>query len=348
MVIIIFLNKLYNINLYKMTIINGIEIDNIKYVENPIKDSIINNTPIENNLHVIMVISNPCQFAKRYILAKEFKYRMEKELNVILYIVELAYSNQEYHLTDLSNKNHLRLYTDTSPLWHKENMINIGVKKLLPHDWKAFAWIDADLEFDNSNWALDALKILNGSKDIIQLFSHCIDMDKNELTMSIWSSFGFQYMKNKNYSTNTTGNNFWHPGYAWAINRSAYDKLGGLFQLSILGSGDHNMSLSLLGNGIHSVNSKVTIEYKSLILDFQNKCKNLRLGYIPGIIRHYFHGSKINRKYSERWQILIKNEYNPLTHITTNKDGLLIPTKECPKQLLDDILKYFIERNEDE
>jgi hypothetical protein len=34
--------------------------------------------------------------------------------------------------------------------------------------------------------------------------------------------------------------------------------------------------------------------------------------------------------------------------ITKNKDDLLIPTSACPKQLLDDIMTYFLERNEDE
>jgi len=331
-----------------MTIINGIEIDNIKFVNNPIKEAIINNSPIENNLHVVMVISNPCQFAKRYILAKEFKYRMEKEQNVILYIVELAYKNQDYHLTDLHNKNHLRLYTETAPIWHKENMINIGVNKLLPKDWKTVAWIDADIEFENPNWALDTLKILNGSKDIVQLFSHCLDMDNNEMIMSVWSSFSFQYTKEKKYNVKNHGNNFWHPGYAWAMTKKAYDRMNGLYELSILGSGDHNMALSLLGYGIQSLNHNVNNDYKTSIIEFQHKSKNLRLGYIPGIIRHYFHGSKINRKYSERWQILVKHQYNPLLHMTKNKDGLLIPTKDCPNELLTDIMNYFYERNEDE
>lgn len=45
-------------------------------------------------------------------------------------------------------------------------MINLGVRYLLPEKWKAFAWIDADIEFENSTWAVDTLKILNGSRDI--------------------------------------------------------------------------------------------------------------------------------------------------------------------------------------
>ena len=40
--------------------------------------------------------------------------------------------------------------------------------------------------------------------------------------------------------------------------------------------------------------------------------------------------------------------YDLTIHITTNKDGIIVPTKECPQQLLTDILKYFTERNEDE
>ena len=226
-------------------------------------------------------------------------------------------------------------------------MINIGVRKLLPESWKAFAWIDADLEFENQSWALDTLKILNGSKDVVQLFSHCLDLNNNEDIMSIFSSFGFQFTKGKPYNK-STGHNFWHPGYAWAMTRNAFEQLNGLFEYSILGSGDHNMALSFIGYGINSLNKNVLDEYKMKLSEFQDKAFQLRLGYVPGVIRHYFHGSKINRKYPERWTILVKHNYNPFIHITKNNDGLLIPTNDFPQALLSDIFKYFKERNEDE
>ena len=50
----------------------------------------------------------------------------------------------------------------------------------------------------------------------------------------------------------------------------------------------------------------------------------------------------------ERWKILVNNKFDPYEHITHDKIGILIPTDNCPKQLLDDILNYFSERNEDE
>ena len=62
-----------------MTIINGIEIDIINYKLNDIKYAITNNKPIEKKLNVIIVISNPCQFARRYILCREFIKRIEEE-----------------------------------------------------------------------------------------------------------------------------------------------------------------------------------------------------------------------------------------------------------------------------
>ena len=113
-------------------------------VEDRIKEYIINNDCIEEKLHVIAVVSNPCNYNIRYKLANEFMDRFEKEKNVIVYLVELVYGDQEFALTQSTNKRHLQLRGDI-PLWHKENMINLGVKYLLPPDWKAFAWIDADI-----------------------------------------------------------------------------------------------------------------------------------------------------------------------------------------------------------
>ena len=84
-----------------MTIINGIEIDDINYKLNDIKYAISNNDPIEKKLNVIIVISNPCLYASRYILLKEFVKRIEEEeTNVELFIVELIYKNQKYIISD--------------------------------------------------------------------------------------------------------------------------------------------------------------------------------------------------------------------------------------------------------
>ena len=323
------------------------ELEDLRYIENEIKMAILNNEPIDSVLHVIMVLSNPCQFKKRAKLAKDFLKRMDIELNIELYVVELAHGNDPYFVAEYNNPNHLRLRTDTVPLWHKENMINIGVAKLLPPNWKAMAYIDADVEFENVHWASDALKVLNGCRDTVQLFSHAVDMDQNKDAMSIFSSFGFQYNKFRKYFMNKDTINYYHPGYAFAMTRKAYETMGGIYELSILGSGDHNMAMGYAGQIKKSVHYQVHPDYLKTIMDYYQKMKRLRLGYIPGVIRHYFHGTKESRKYYERWKVLIKYQYDPTQHLTKNSDGLLVPTKDCPKEMLDEIYNYFLERNED-
>ena len=329
-----------------MTIINNIEIDNIDYTINSTKTAIANNNPIEEKLNVIIVISNPCLYAKRYILLKEFVKRIEEEEeNVNLFIVEIAYGDQKFIISNKNNKHHLQLKTQV-PLWHKENMINLGVKYLLPKDYKAFAWIDADIEFDSSSWALDTLKILNGYKDIVQLFSHCIDMDQEKNNLNIFNSFGYCFEKQKKYTTK--GTDYWHPGYAWAITRKAYEKINGLYDKGILGSGDSIIAMSLINKCDSINNAKYNKDYNNSMLEYQKIASKLRLGYTPGIIRHYYHGSKINRKYTERWKILMKYNYSPYTHITYDSSGILIPRSTFSKEFKDEILNYFKERKEDE
>ena len=328
-----------------MTVINGIEIDNINYKINDIKYAISNNDPIEDKLNVIIVISNPCLYATRYILLKEFVKRIEEEeSNVNLFVVEMIYAKQKFIITDKKNKNHLQLKTDT-PIWHKENMVNLGVQQLLPKNYKAFAWIDADIEFDNSSWALDTLKILNGCKDVVQIFSHCIDMSKHNTNLNIFNSFGYSFNKNKQYTTK--GIDYWHPGYAWAITRKAYEKLGGLYDKGLLGSGDNIMALSFINKCSSMNNVNYSDDYNASMLEYQVNAHKLRLGYTPGIIMHHYHGSKKDRQYTERWQILMKYNYSPIEHITYNNVGILIPTDTFSNDFKEDILNYFKERKED-
>jgi hypothetical protein len=328
-----------------MTIVSGIEIDNINYKRNEIKYAIKNNDPIEPKLHVIAAISNPCLYARRYILFKEFVRRMEDEENIELYVVELAYGSQKFLVSDSKNKKHLQIRT-TIPIWHKENMINVAVKNLLPQNYKAFAWVDADIEFESNSWALDTLKILNGCKDVVQLFSHCIDLSEKETVLNIFNGFGYSFCQGKPYITG--GKDYWHPGFAWAMTRKAYEKMGGLYDKGVLGSGDNIMALSFIHKAERMNNENYHIDYNESMIECQEKTKDFRLGYIPCVIKHYYHGSKKNRQYTERWKILMDFQFSPILDITYDKDGILIPTSHFSSEFKEAIINYFRERKEDD
>ena len=328
-----------------MTVEDGIESEEVAVRRSETHQALRNNEKLDDVLHVVLVVSNPCEYKRRWILAKECERRLLRCNDITVYMVELVYGDQVHRVTKYGNPRHLRLRTTTAPLWHKENMVNIGVRRLLPPKWKAMAWVDADIDFENHRWADDALRLLNGYKDVVQLFSHAMDMDRAENTMQVFHGFGFQHETGKPYCSK--GVNYFHPGFAWAITRPAYERLGGLFELGILGAGDNQMALALLGSH-KSINSSCDPGYTAEVKALVARSRDLRLGYVPGVIRHFFHGSKKNRKYSERWQILVKHRYDPGAHITVNADGLLVPTDRCPPRLLTDILEYFRERKEDD
>jgi len=107
------------------------------------------------------------------------------------------------------------------------------------------------------------------------------------------------------------------------------------------------MMCSLLGQVEQAIHENNDPDYKKDVLAFQSKVRSLRFSYVPGVIRHYYHGAKVNRRYKERWQILVEHHYRPALHLD-KKDGLLIPSTQCPPKLLKDILNYFHARNEDD
>jgi len=300
---------------------------------------------ISDTLHVITVISNICNFKRRYELMEQFISRCEQYNNIKLYVVELAYGDQEFKITSSSNSSHLQLRVEHA-LWHKENMINLGIQKLLPSDWKAVAWIDGDIEFENINWAVDTLRVLT-KFDLAQVFTTCFDLDENNIPMSIFQSFGYKYCNGEKF-THNRGINYWHPGYGWACTREFYDKIGGLYDKGIIGSGDYIFTQGILKSiacghknlkGFHD-DIKIYVDNISGL--------DLKMGYTPGNIRHYFHGSKRNRKYVERNQILLKYNYDPMKYMKYNENGVIIPTDDLDHDFINDILDYFKQRNEDE
>lgn len=171
-------------------------------------------------------------------------------------------------------------------------------------------------------------------------------MDKNKLALSLNSSFGYNYEKKNPFNFDAKNCNFWHPGFALAITRKTYEKIGGFFQLDILGGGDYHIALGIIkefNNDSNNIDYYNNEKYK-----FYKKCNKLNLGYTPGIIRHYYHGSILNRQYISRYNILKKHNFDFLKYITFNNEGILVPTDECPIGLLKDILNYFSIRKEDD
>lgn len=299
----------------------------------------------EQYLYVILPYFNYCRYESRKRLFLDFVKRIQHVSNVRVVIAEARETHASFELPSDTLKCflHVRVVTD-HPIWIKENLINVAVQQL-PSAWKYMAWIDADITFLNSTWVEDTLKTLQ-SYDVAQMFQSCANLGPSGETLKLDQSFFYmQATSGKPYHPKAKYG-FWHPGYAWACTRKAYDQMGGLVDFAILGSGDRHMALALIGLVECSHPGNIHPQYAQRLRDFQAKCTGLRASFVPGTILHHFHGSLADRKYQERWNILTKNQYNPDQDIVRAPNGVLQLTKPGLR-LRKELAAYFVGRNED-
>ena len=283
-------------------------------------------------LHVITVLFNYCEYKIRYKLAKEFIKRYQNfSPNMKLYVVELAYENQKFQVTDKNNPYHLQLRSNT-PLWHKENLINVGINKLLPEDWEYVAWIDCNLEFENSDFVEKTIEALQTS-NIVQMYktmNHPARKDTN-------SCSHFYYRVNNINERGLSGG-------AIACTKFAYQKMGKIYDFGICGGGDDILIFGLLSLNNLSKTGIMCPEYINDINNYIINLKDLKIGYVDTDVIYFKHGDIKNRKYQSRNNILYKYKYNPLKDIKYDENGVLILLN---KNILNDIKIYFRNRNED-
>ena len=117
-----------------------------------------------------------------------------------------------------------------------------------------------------------------------------------------------------------------HSGYAWAWTRRALDRIGGLFELGGMGSGDHHMALGLVGAADSSMPCGVSAGYRTAVKVWESRAVaeiNGKLGLVHGTIEHPFHGRKTDRGYLSRWQMFLDNGFDPHTDLKRNTCGVL-------------------------
>lgn len=300
-------------------------------------------------LHVIVPINNYVRYKRRYELFHEFCQQITATEGLLLYIVEVAFGERPFEVTQPDNPRHLQLRTNTV-LWHKENMINQMVERL-PRGWKYVAWIDADVHFFSKNIAFETIHQLQHHA-VVQMFQSVVNMGPDGQIISTHNGFCYEYAQN-NYIVPQDFKKYkvWHPGFAWACTRKAWNDMGGLIDFAILGAADHHMALALVGNVHLSRPNNISESYKRKLLEWQTRVMrpgniNGNIGYVKGTIRHGWHGRFKDRKYQERWTIIVGCKYDPDTDIKRDWQGLY--TFDEPKPRMRDMLrKYFLERNED-
>jgi hypothetical protein len=318
---------------------------------------------VRDPLYVVAILFNATRWRARWKLYQRFRHHMMLS-GVKLITVELAFGNRDFALTADMNGWHdgeynLRLRTDDE-IWFKENLINLGVSRL-PSDWKYMAWIDADVMFSKPDWADGVVQALQHYQ-WIQPWSQTLDLDPNHEMLATHEAFFHSYQQGFTLPENSHGYYYpmgkpsskihrWHPGYAGACRRVAFDAVGGMIDWAVLGAGDNHMAHALIGQAERTLPPNIHPNYRKWILEWQERAENSvkrNVGVQRGLLVHYFHGHKVNRKYWDRWKILVKHQFDPDTHLQRDWQGLWQLSHKAPIGLRDDIRSYFRQRSEDE
>ncbi len=331
----------------------------------------------EQTLHIVGVYNNPFRWRTRRELFNDWKRHMRATVNVKLYVVEMAYGDRPFEVTDPATfPGDIQLRSDQE-LWYKENLINIGVSRF-PPNWRYGGYSDGDFTFTRYDWPLEAIHMLQHHA-FVQLFSSYSDL--TDETSTSWtghrpyrinSSFAWNYTHPATFLENKTsavkGLDPYYgltipmsktfpfgfppgaPGGAWAWTRSAFDTVGGMLDSCLLGSGDWHMALGLIQESsarletLHTGNA-----YNKCILDWQKRAKRIEknIGCIDNFAVHHYHGSHKSRGYGDRWQILVNHDFDPSADAHKDWQGAWRLSGNKPA-MRDDIRRYFIERMEDQ
>jgi len=327
---------------------------------------------IPEKLYVLCMLENPVRYRSRYENFWKFQKHVE-DSGGQLYVAEIAFGDRPFEITKPDNPQHLQLRT-RSEIWHKENALNLLMKKL-PDDAKYIAWLDADIMFIRTDWVQETMHLLQ-SFDVVQMFSEAIDLNEYDEVGKIHQGLMKCYIEDipsinapqhyhhhhhhhhrhhphhhghfdDSYLHQPT---YWHPGYAWAARKDALDKLGGLIDWAILGSGDWHMAWALLGRCNEHLHQGLTQSYRDLCLQWEQRAENKirrNVSYMSGTIIHRYHGNKQKRFYGERWDFLSRAKFDPAKHLTKDEQGLWV-LNEDQTWLRDGIRSYNRLRDEDE
>jgi len=302
--------------------------------------------PTVKDTAVIIPFYNPANF-KRLLKNVLYIMKIMKEKNIPCFVGECVFNDAPQQIPDADI-----VLRSNSYMFYKEQIIN-KLEKVVPAHFTKLVLLDADIMFDTPDW-LDKISQTLEKYDIIQPFSKCCWLTEDNVRIQSCKQ-GYAYAIYNQVKIGPNNLNSYNPGFAWAMKRSTFQKLGGLYQNAIIGGGDFFLTLNFFENGIPDFWFRTVTQRNShvvkMIADMWNKyythfkAVNPTIGYADMKVLHLFHGTQKNRQYSSRY-----DEYTqqfPQTWeeaIVINKDGL---TEFRDPKLRNSLLPYFKSRNED-
>jgi hypothetical protein len=344
---------------------------------------------IHEPLFVLCPIYNPIRYKARWRLYERFAKHV-KDSGGVLVTIEASFRDRHHALDEgetqhetpihqtapekptefhRSRTDHPHMYIKVrcdSEFFLKENLLQLAMNRL-PPEARYIAWVDGDVAFTRPNWVGETVHQLQ-HWDWVQMWSDAVDVGPLYMPIATHKSFMWCLHHNLPLPSGSLAwdqyyqpaparqpgaPNLWHPGYAWAARREALDAVGGLIQFAVLGAGDNHMARALVGKVEESFHPNVHPRYQELLREWQTRALrhiDHRVGYVSGLLIHYWHGAKVRRNYWQRWRILVEQQFNPDTDIQQNTQGVLelVDAGDERRRILRQrLMRYLRARHED-
>ena len=282
------------------------------------------------------VLFNPTK-SKRIIMNYLYTKNIMEKQGIPTFTLELVFNGNTPEFADDKNVFHVH---SESIMFHKERLYRILETKI-PTIYTKLLFCDADVIFKKKDWYSNLSKLLD-AHDVVHPFSE-----------AIWKDLTYtQDLVKRKSSLLAPGkpgdiwDHMYHPGFAWGFRRDWYNKVG-FFDWAITGSGDTLSCASWTRRTFTPTSSSYPRKsMKTKYELYQTLVNNNfpRITYMEGLVEHLWHGSRENRKYADRHNIL-NNVEDIDEMIQINEDGVF----EFKQEIWNDpFIRYFEERNDDD
>jgi len=239
-------------------------------------------------------------------------------------------------------------------LWQKERLLNVAIQNL-PAECAQVVWVDADIVFLEPRWTEMTQDLLE-QVPVVQPFSLVRyltpDRDVDRTRPSAASIFE-KSRPNPGWLEPSLdrGSGSPAPGHAWAARRRVLDEIGLLYDRCVIGGGDAAFLCALTGEvdaliamqGMGAPQARHYREYAQKVYDPERP----RIGHMPGIIDHLWHGALENRTGRERYYALARAGFDPCEDLEAGANGAWYWKSDKP-ELHAFVRDYFARRAEDE
>ena len=271
------------------------------------------------DLAVVSCHFNPCNYKSRDDNLLRSMTALADQA-VPFYLANLVFTGQDSVVPTLTAT--VLKFQGRDILWHKERLLNLLIRKL-PSRYTKVAWIDADILFPDSRWFQWTSELLD-TYDLIQLYDRIEQRDNDGQPIAELVGLAAYVSSGKPHPFNFDLSRTW-PGLAWAAKRQ-FLATHGLFDTMIVGGADTYMSIAAYGQvgtewHLNLLAPKLREAWSTWAAPFYRDIQG-RVGFVPTPVIQLGHGTRMNRRYVDRMQILTTYDFDPKSDIAPDEHGV--------------------------